>query len=85
MNYPDTEAISGLTVCAEPYSTDCDPQDGLKFIHVATPMAKGRFFVSIQYLNSQDIPRGAILFEYGEQFPGEWVHIADDEPHAILR
>ena len=61
-----------------------DPQDGLKFIHVAGTNGKGSI---LSYLSSILIQAGYTtgcyfspwLFEYGEQFQVNGVHIADDE------
>lgn len=61
-----------------------DPQDELKFIHVAGTNGKGSI---LSYLSSILIQAGYTtgcyfspwLFEYGEQFQVNGVHIADDE------
>lgn len=61
-----------------------DPQDELKFIHVAGTNGKGSI---LSYLSSILIQAGYTtgcyfspwLFEYGEQFHVNGVHIADDE------
>ena len=61
-----------------------DPQDDLKFIHVAGTNGKGSI---LSYLSNILIQAGYTtgcyfspwLFEYGEQFQVNGVHIADDE------
>ena len=61
-----------------------DPQDELKFIHVAGTNGKGSI---LSYLSNILIQAGYTtgcyfspwLFEYGEQFQVNGVHIADDE------